>query len=267
MKKLISLIVCILITISLVGCEATDEKNAAMARFEEASEKLDKMNEELDALVEESQKLIQSEEKALDENLRPALETAVSEAKAVRCDVPDMPKKTEEINEKSSEIEVVDYTNELTNLNEAFDNLDVSIKKYALVNAPEEAYVISCLGNIEGILDISAVTEDNDPNGHLGKAGGYTATVYFTYELVDLSQVFGETVIDKGTDGGGAVEVYANEDDANKRNDYLASFDGGVFASGSHRVVGTCILRTSDKLTASQQTELETKMIEALTMV
>lgn len=35
--------------------------------------------------------------------------------------------------------------------------------------------------------------------------------------------------------------------------------------SGSHKVVGTCIIRTSDSLTATQQKELEAAIIEALT--
>ena len=52
-----------------------------------------------------------------------------------------------------------------------------------------------------------------------------------------------------------------------KRNDYLAGFDGGIFASGSHKVIGTVLIRTSDHLTASQQEELETAIVEALTKV
>lgn len=37
------------------------------------------------------------------------------------------------------------------------------------------------------------------------------------------------------------------------RDKFLASFDGSVLASGSHTVVGTILVRTSDELTASQQ--------------
>ena len=133
------------------------------------------------------------------------------------------------------------------------------------VTNPSEAFVIERLQGIEGIGDISAVTEDNDPNGQLGKSGGYTATVYYTSPLVDQSDVIGSTVIEKGTEGGGAIEVYANVDDANKRKDYLSAFDGGILSSGSHEVVGTVLVRTSDKLTASQQKELEAAIIEALT--
>src|SRR5699024_5528287 len=95
--------------------------------------------------------------------------------------------------------------------------------------------------------------------------GGYTATVYFASDLVDQSQVYGETIVDKGTEAGGAVEVYPTVEDATKRNEYLASFDGaGFLSSGSHSVVGTVVIRTSDQLTASQQKEIETNIYNSL---
>ena len=67
-----------------------------------------------------------------------------------------------------------------------------------------------------------------------------------------------------GTDGGGAIEVFATAKEANVRNDYLASFDGGMFASGSHYVEGTCLIRTSNYLNGTQQKELTAKITEAL---
>ena len=117
---------------------------------------------------------------------------------------------------------------------------------------------------IDEIKYVKAVTEDNDPNGQLNKPGGYTATVYFESSNVDQNEVYGTDLIEKGTDAGGAIEVYATEEDAHKRNDYLATFDGTVLASGSHRVVGTVVIRTSDELTASKQKALEAKIISAL---
>ena len=126
---------------------------------------------------------------------------------------------------------------------------------------------IECLKKVENIVDISAVTEDNDPNGNLNKAGGYTAQVYFSSDLVNQSEVYGASLIEKGTDAGGSIEVYANVEDATARNEYLASFDGGIFASGSHTVVGTALVRTSDELPASQQQTLEANIITALTEI
>ena len=98
----------------------------------------------------------------------------------------------------------------------------------------------------------------------LNKTGGYTSTVYFSYDKVNVSFLDG-TIIENGTDGGGSIEVYSTEEDVNKRNDYLASFDGGILSSGSHTVVGTVLVRTSNYLTASQQKELENAIIEKLT--
>ena len=100
----------------------------------------------------------------------------------------------------------------------------------------------------------------------LNKPGGYTSTVYFAYNKVeDPYHVLDGTIVDNGTSGGGGIEVYATEEDALKREEYLASFDGSVLASCSHTVVGTVLVRTSDELTASQQKELEAKIVENLT--
>ena len=48
-------------------------------------------------------------------------------------------------------------------------------------------------------------------------------------------------------------------EDAEKRRDYLATYDGTI------TVIGTVLVRTSNKLTATQQKELEQKVIDALT--
>ena len=81
---------------------------------------------------------------------------------------------------------------------------------------------------------------------------------------IKQSEVYGNDIIEKGTKEGGAIEVYANEEDAKKREDYLAGFDGGILSSGSHKVVGTVLIRTSDDLTATQQKNLEEKIVKAL---
>lgn len=103
----------------------------------------------------------------------------------------------------------------------------------------------------------------------MNKAGGYTAAIYFASSQIkeeDKLWLDG-TIIENGTDGGGCIEVYATEDDAIKRRDYLAIFDGTRTASGTHTVVGTVLVRTSNCLTASQQKELEKKIIDNLTQL
>ena len=53
------------------------------------------------------------------------------------------------------------------------------------------------------------------------------------------------------------MEVYSSLNDAEARNTYLAAFDtAGILNSGSHTILGTIVIRTSQKLTATQQNEL-----------
>ena len=242
---------------------------AAIDKYDEAKISVEQKNSALDSAVSDAEKLIQKGEKALDETLITKLETSVSSVKAAKQPIPDMPSTENEILSTVSKMDGIDYTKVLEELSSSQKALEKSIKQYALVNAPTEAYVIKCLETVEHIDGISAVTEDNDPNGNLNKAGGYTATVYFADDRVpaDKVEIKGKTIIDKGIDGGGAIEVYANEEDAKKRNDYLAGFDGSILASGSHKVIGTVLVRTSDYLTASQQKELEAAIVDALTKV
>ena len=135
---------------------------------------------------------------------------------------------------------------------------------------PSEEFVMQRILTVDDVVDARAVTEDQDPNGNLHKAGGYTSTVYFESKNVDQSDIYisgeySDVLIDKGTDAGGAIEVYENVEDAEKRRYYLATYDGTIYANGTHTVIGTVLVRTSNKLMATQQKELEQKVIDALT--
>ena len=303
-KKFLLICLALLMCFGLSGCKSTDQNDAikleeakdyssAATIYEELGEYKDskehleycnnmmdvieqynvartaaeKKNVELDNAISAAEALILEGEPALDETLIPVLETVVSEAKAAKQSITEMPETENEIISVNDALNGIDYSDILSNLSEKQAALERSIKQYALVNAPTEAYIIECLKKVPNVIDISAVTEDNDPNGHLNKAGGYTAQVYFSSDLINQDEIGGITVIDKGTDCGGSIEVYSTVKDANSRNDYLASFDGGLFASGSHIVVGTVLVRTSDKLTASQQKEIEANIIAILTEI
>ena len=136
-----------------------------------------------------------------------------------------------------------------------------------LAVAPSDEFVMERLKLIGTITDIAAVTEDHDPNEQLGKQGGYIGCIYFTDSQVDRSLIYKQTndVIDVGTEGGGAIEIFANKQDAEVREAYLASFDGTAFTGGSHRIVGTCLVRTSYHLSASQQNTLTDQIEQVLT--
>lgn len=242
-----------------------EEMIAAVKAYEQARHGAEAKNVELQSAIDRAQTLLAENGIPLEEELIPALETAISETKAQKAELPEMPETAEELYKAADEMNGIEYTEILEKLEKARVALEKSIAQYALVNHPSESYVIQCLGNVKHVVDISAATEKNDPNGKLNKAGGYTAQVYFSSDQVNQKSVSGKTVIEKGTECGGSIEVYENVEDALARNDYLAAFDGGILSSGSHTVVGTCVIRASDKLTASQQKKFEESIIAALT--
>ena len=266
MKKIITVTVALILMLTLVSCAKSEEEVAAEEAFNAEVARLQAELEERDADVEAAQAVVDDERPALDETLKPALQTAISEASAIEFDAPKASGGVEETNSATEELKKITYTDQLQSLKDATKALSDSIKKYELVNAPEESYVIKCLKTVKDIDGIAASTEDHDPNGNLHKDGGYTAQVYFSCPLVDHSYMDND-IIEAGTDGGGSVEVYKPAEEAKKREEYLAGFDGTITASGSHEVIGTCIVRTSDSLTATQQKELEAAIIEALTKI
>lgn len=245
--------------------------NEAVKAYNTVVNSIQAKNNQLDTEIAHLQELVDNADKPLDETTTDAAKEALKAAGASKVVIDKMPKSTKAIIIKTKELSVpVDYSDEISVLTEAYTNLNNSKKQYKQVTNPSEDFVLQRVLTIDDVADARAVTEDQDPNGKLHKAGGYTATIYIESKKVNQSGIYSsgeyaDALIDKGTDAGGAVEVYANEEDAKKRNDYLATYDGGIFSSGSHKVVGTLVIRTSDELNASQQQEFEQKIIEALT--
>lgn len=250
---------------------AVAQHNAAVKEFESKTKIIEDKNSELENAIADLRTVSESGDKPYDENVITEASTAIADAQEAEEKIPDMPQDTADIKNITEELNTdVDYSDEIASLQKAKTDFSNSIQQQKQVTAPAESFVVSRLNNVDGITQIQPVTEDNDPNGLLNKAGGYTAAVYFEASSVDQSQVYysgnGDS-IDKGTEGGGCVEVYATEDDAKSRNGYLSGFDGGILSNGSHTVVGTCVIRTSDLLTATQQKELEKKIIDALVVL
>lgn len=240
----------------------------AVAEFQQNAEIVKNKNKDLEAAIADLKTVSDSGEKPYDEAVITEATTTIAAAQEAEEKVPELPKKTEDIVKATKSLNTeIDYSEQIAALQQAKTDFSNSIQQMKQVTAPEESFVVTRLQNVDEITGIQAVTEDNDPNGNLNKSGGYTADVYFSSSNVDQSQVYTSgngDIVDKGTDGGGCVEVYANEDDANKRNDYLTGFDGGILDGGSHQVVGTCVIRTSHLLKASQQKDLTEKVIQAL---
>lgn len=250
--------------VACAGCES-DEVKSAKSDLEAEVDRIENELLELQDEIAVAEELAATEETPLDENVIPALESAISEAKTMEFTAPSTPSNLDEINSEIEQLRAIDYTDDVQALKEAETAVLDSVAQMKLVTNPSEAFVIERLQGVEGVGDISAATEENDPNNKLGKDGSYTAAIFFMSPMVDQASVSGDSVIEKGTDGGGAIEVYASAEDARKRDDYLAVFDGTIFSPGSHKVVGTVLVRTSDKLAASQQNQLEEAIVEALT--
>lgn len=77
----------------------------------------------------------------------------------------------------------------------------------------------------------------------------------------------GIDVVMIGTRGGGAVEIFSTEEEAQKRMEYISFFDGSVMEAGSCTIEGTCLIRTSKYLDEEQQKELTEKIRQALLAV
>ena len=93
--------------------------------------------------------------------------------------VPEMPKKTNDINAATKKISTIpDYSNIIATLSEAQTNLENSIKQLKQVTNPSEDFVVERLKQIKSISGVEAVTEKTDTNRLLNKNGGYTAVSY-----------------------------------------------------------------------------------------
>ena len=263
---LIAAIAIIVIGICVWYFQVKKPHDLAEAKFNAAVKEVEAKNTELTSAMNDAQKILDKKEAVYDNTTKEAFITALSDAKAAPRKIPDLPKKTADINAETKKLsEPLDYSSVINAISEKQTAYQNSVLQMKQITNPNEDFVIQRLKGIPNISGYQAVTEDHDPNGNLNKQGGYTSTVYFSTPLIDQSSVYGNDIVDKGTECGGAIEVYASEEDAEKRDSYLASFDGaGMLNSGSHKVLGTIVIRTSTKLTATQQNEFTNNITNKL---
>ncbi len=236
----------------------------AVSNFNKTFSLVKTENTYLSTKIQALQALIDSGEEPLSESDILAAKQVVETVSTTMTPVPELPQKTKDIKAITPDTApTVDYSELYAVLDLQTENLKNSFANAKLLTNPTEEYVISALNYVDEIIKCEAATENNDPNEKLHKAGGYTSAVFFASSNTPASEKTGNPVND-GTDGGGCIEVYTNKEDANKRNYYLSAFDGTIFDSGSHSVYGTIIIRTSTKLTASKQKELENKILDSL---
>lgn len=263
---LIAAIAIIVIGICVWYFQVKKPHDLAETKFNAAVKEVEAKNTELTSAMNDAQKILDKKEAVYDNTTKEAFITALSDAKAAQRKIPDLPKKTADINAETKKLsEPLNYSSVINAISEKQTAYQNSVLQMKQITNPNEDFVIQRLKGIPNISGYQAVTEDHDPNGNLNKQGGYTSTVYFSTPLIDQSSVYGNDIVDKGTECGGAIEVYASEEDAEKRDSYLASFDGaGMLNSGSHKVLGTIVIRTSTKLTATQQNEFTNNITNKL---
>lgn len=263
---LIAAIAIIVIGICVWYFQVKKPHDLAETKFNAAVKEVEAKNTELTSAMNDAQKILDKKEAVYDNTTKEAFITALSDAKAAQRKIPDLPKKTADINAETKKLsEPLDYSSVINAISEKQTAYQNSVLQMKQITNPNEDFVIQRLKGIPNISGYQAVTEDHDPNENLNKQGGYTSTVYFSTPLIDQSNVYGNDIVDKGTECGGAIEVYASEEDAEKRDSYLASFDGaGMLNSGSHKVLGTIVIRTSTKLTATQQNKFTNNITNKL---
>ena len=254
------------LAVILLLCVTACGKSQAKIDFEEAVTALEAKNQELDSAISDLWVLLESEDRPLDLTLLERSEALIENADAVKILPPEMGKGEEVIGKQASELNAVDYSTVITELKKLTEEMTTSIQQCKLVTNPPVEQVIKRILNVENITNAEAVTEGNDPNGMLNKPGGYTSAIFFECDLVPAKIHLSNTsAIEKGTSGGGCLEIYANTEDAESRNAYISSFDGRIFAAGKHAVIGTVVIRISGEMKEQDQELMIQRLIEALT--
>ncbi len=269
-NRVIFLVVSLIIIIAIILGLTVFNSNwkDASHDFKVVSNKLERMNNELDSLIAKSEKIVKTKDKALEEEKRAILKGTISDAKEKREDVLRKPLLTKNIENATSKMEEIDYTEIVKLLEEKYNDFDKSIKQYKLVDNPTEKYLLSRLKNVKGIFNITAYTEETDVDKRLNKSKWYYSKIAFQHKDVKNSAIeYGFSIEEIGNPAGGCVEAFKTVEDAQRRNNELKSLEGTVRRPGSHKVIGTILIRTSDDLSATKQKELETAIIEALTYI
>ena len=154
-----------------------------------------------------------------------------------------------------------DASNDEENVVENTEDIQTeTVSGIDLVVNPSVEYIVAGLSQVESVIRI-----EKDPDG--GQGDNVVATVYFSSDIVDQNKFDeNETTSEKGTQSGGSIDIFSNEEDAIARDKYLKKFDGKwVFDSGSHTVLGTIVIRASSLLDEEDQALLTSQISEVLT--
>ncbi|WP_051208895.1 zinc ribbon domain-containing protein [Butyrivibrio sp. WCD3002] len=152
----------------------------------------------------------------------------------------------------------------------SYDDAEAYYDVYDGPASPSEADVVEMLASIDNILEIEAVTEENDSNESLNKPGGYSADIFFSSKYLEGTRALEDwdgnrmSPIDAGTAGGGSIEIYSNVRDAEDRCKYIHEMQKKIGGGEKDAIVGTCLVRISRKMKASKQNKLMNLIVDGL---
>ena len=257
----------------------------------------EKANAQLSEVLADAQAVLDSGEIPFDADVTLLLKTAIEEAQrkvvktpsslekmdtydieALLADNPDIEAATATVNDElekltqeiadvesaDAQLQIPNYNKQINEITDAKEQFEISCAVQKQIIYPTQDFVLNKLADVENVAVIACVTEDNDINGKLGTEGGYTAQIFFSSPLLKTESITEDELLEIGTDAGGSVEIYATEQDARARDEYLASFDDTKYDTGKHTVVGTMIVRVSTNLTTTKQDMFSEEIIDAL---
>ena len=116
----------------------------------------------------------------------------------------------------------------------------------AVPTATETAHDIEA--SVEQVSEVVTVTGENDPNDMIGRDSGYEDAAVLKDERLECG---GDRF---GTDCGAMIEVWADEEAAAARDEYISTIhDAAPILGSEYRTVdGRTILRVSGELTPEQ---------------
>ena len=262
MKKLF--LVCVCFCVLFCGC-VSDELRSARAEFDLEVERIREEEACLREELKRAEEFLKVCGTPLYECVKDDLRSAIKEGYSSIVVVPERPGELSDIvRVKEKELVGISYVDVCERVKKAVLDLKVSEEQFRLLSNPSAEFVAERLYRVRHVSGVEMACEENDPYGHLNKAGGYTGLVYFSSDLVDEGVLNGGSIIDVGTDCGGCIEIFSCVEDARRRNDYLSAFDGSIFDPGLHNVFGTLVVRVSALLPASVQSEFESDLVASL---
>ncbi len=172
-----------------------------------------------------------------------------------------------EIRTQEASLNLPDYSQYESDLLLQQNELENSYTIKRQITAPDQGFVMGRIMNVENVADTALIAEESNPEEEPARPGGYMYTVYFSTPLLGTENLDADGILKTGLNSGGAVEVYSAEGDAISRNDYYTTLDTEEAVLNLHQVLGSMVIRVSDKLEAADKEALAAGIRDALMRV